>query len=82
MRKPDFCHCENKGADQLCSNCTAGQCLCFLYTDNTISLFFLNPKFPVRFVSDLVGNPEDRFSRITALMSETVQHCTIHVFEL
>ena len=21
MRKPDFCLCENKGADQLCSNC-------------------------------------------------------------
>ena len=23
MRKPDFCLCENKGSDQLCSNCTA-----------------------------------------------------------
>ena len=22
MRKQDFCQCENKGADQLCSNCT------------------------------------------------------------
>ena len=30
MRKPDFCICENKGADQLCSNCTADhQRLCF-----------------------------------------------------
>ena len=29
MRKPDFCICENKGADQLCSNCTADQHLCF-----------------------------------------------------
>ena len=23
IRKTDFCLCENKGADQLCSNCTA-----------------------------------------------------------
>ena len=27
-----FCHlCKNKGADQLCSNCTSDQRLCFLY---------------------------------------------------
>ena len=38
MRKPDFCLWENKGADQLCNNCTADQCLCFRYTDNAISL--------------------------------------------
>ena len=38
MRKPDFCLCENKGADQLCSNCTADQRLCFRYMDSTISL--------------------------------------------
>ena len=24
-RKPDFCLCEDKGADQLCSNCSADQ---------------------------------------------------------
>ena len=34
MRKPDFCQCENKGADQLCSN----QSLCFHYTDSMIPL--------------------------------------------
>ena len=39
VRKPDFCLCENKGADQLRSNCEADQCLCFRYTDSTISLF-------------------------------------------
>ena len=39
MRKPDFfCLCENKGADQLCSNCKADQRLRFRYTDSTISL--------------------------------------------
>ena len=37
IRKPTICICENKGADQLCGNCTA-RILKFL--------FFLNPKFP------------------------------------
>ena len=32
MRKADFCLCENKGADQLRSNCKADQCLCFRCT--------------------------------------------------
>ena len=36
--KPDFRLCENKGADQLRSNCEADQRLCFRYTDSTISL--------------------------------------------
>ena len=35
MRKTDFCLCENKGADQLRSNCEADQRLCFRYTDRT-----------------------------------------------
>ena len=38
MRKPDFCLCENKGADQLRSNCETDQRLCFRYTDSTLSL--------------------------------------------
>ena len=48
MRKPHFCLCENKGADQLCSYCTADQrlcsyCtadqrLCFCHSDSTTSL--------------------------------------------
>ena len=38
MRKPDFCICENKDADQLRSNCAADQRLCFRYTDSTIPL--------------------------------------------
>ena len=29
VRKPDFCICENKGADQLRSYCEADQHLCF-----------------------------------------------------
>ena len=43
-RKPDFCQCENKCADQLRSNCEADQRLCFRYTDSTIPLL-LNTKF-------------------------------------
>ena len=36
--KPTFCIGENKGADQLRSNCEADQRLCFRYTDSTIPL--------------------------------------------
>ena len=74
MRKPVFCICENKDADQLCDNRTADQRLCFRYTDSTIPLL---PKskfsslaifcdFTARFVSDLVGNPKDRISLVAA----------------
>ena len=46
MRKSDFCLCENKGSDQLRSNCEADQRLCFRYSDSTVQfLFFLNPEF-------------------------------------
>ena len=38
MRKPTICIGENKAADQLCSNCTADQRLCFRFMDNTIPL--------------------------------------------
>ena len=38
MRKPDFCMCENKGADQLRGNREADQRLCFRYTDSIIPL--------------------------------------------
>ena len=38
MRKPAFCICENKDADQLRSKCAADQRLCFRYIDSTIPL--------------------------------------------
>ena len=38
MRKPTVCICENKGTDELCSNCEADRCLCFRYKDSTIPL--------------------------------------------
>ena len=95
IRKPAFCICENKDADQLRYNREADQRLCFRHTDSTIPLlhkskisshwpssmavqpglflFGLRLYVPVNnfsvmsgrtawFVSDLVGNPKDRFS--------------------
>ena len=41
VRKPDFCPCENKGADQLRSNCEADQRLCFRHSDSTIPLLLV-----------------------------------------
>ena len=44
VRKPAFCICENKDADQLRSNREADQHLCFRYTDKTIPLL---PKYEI-----------------------------------
>ena len=38
MRKPTFCICENKDADQLRGNREADQRLCFRYIDSTIPI--------------------------------------------
>ena len=38
IRKPDFCICENKDADQLRGDREADQRLCFRYVDSTIPL--------------------------------------------
>ena len=38
LRKPAFCICENKDADQLRGNREADQRLCFRYSDSTITL--------------------------------------------
>ena len=38
MRNLAFCICKNNGADQLGSNCTTDQRLCFRYIDGTIPL--------------------------------------------
>ena len=70
VRKPAFCICENKKADSLHSNCAADQRLCFryrYYNPPTSVIQFFKPLAifcccTARFVSDLVGNPEDRFS--------------------
>ena len=38
MRKPTFCICENKDADQLRGNREADQRLCFRYIESAIAL--------------------------------------------
>ena len=74
VRKPDFCICENKDADQLRGNREADQRLCFRYTDSTIPLLskseISSHGCTTRFVSDLVGNPEYRFSHNEALIMQ------------
>ena len=42
IRKPTFCICKNKDADQLRGNREAEQRLCFRYIDNTIPLLSLS----------------------------------------
>ena len=56
MRKPGFCLCENKGADQLRGNREADQRLCFRYTDITIPLL---PKYEISSIlpSSLIVQP-------------------------
>ena len=77
MRKPAFCICENKDADQLHGNCEADQRLCFHYKDSTIPLLIKSETSSLElaiicvctawFVSDLVT--EDQLSHHKALMS-------------
>ena len=54
MRKPTFCICENKGADQLCSVCKADQRLCFCYKDSTVPLLSKSECFCLLASSSLV----------------------------
>ena len=60
MGKPTICIGDNKGADQLRSNCEADQRLCFRYSDSTIPLLLKSITLfcdcTGRFVSDLFGN--------------------------
>ena len=87
MRKPDFCICGNKGGDQLCGNRTADQRICFHYLDSKVPLlhkseiFSLLPSSVVyiaQFVSDLVGNPKDRFyHNAVQIIMLILLYCTI-----
>ena len=45
VRKPAFCICENKDAEQLRGNREADQRLCFFFARIVQSLYFQNPKF-------------------------------------
>ena len=80
MRKPAFCICKNKDADQLCGNREADHSF-VLATRIVQSLYLLNPKFQAssnilklyRLVYvRLVGNPKDKFSRDEAHISFSI----------
>ena len=62
MRKPAFCICKNKGADQL--RCIRAGTLFSLssFQSQNYKHLAIFCGYSVRFVLDLVGNPEDRFS--------------------
>ena len=84
MRKQHFCLCENKGADQLCSNWEADQRLCFRYTDSNIPTYTQNFKNLAFFcdctgwfLSGLVRNPKGRFSNSSKPDKQTVVGLTI-----
>ena len=90
MRKPAFCICENKGTEQLYSNCAADQRLCLRYLIVKY-LYSIIPNFKplaifcgctARFVSDLVGNPEDRFSHDAAHILYMLSASFVNCIEL
>ena len=74
MRKPTFCICKNKAADQYFSVQLISAFIC--YIDSTIPLLSKSEisslesscSCTARFVSDLVINPENRFSGVAAQM--------------
>ena len=74
MRKPTFCICENKDADQLRGNREADQRLCFRYLASSIPLnksfksLAISSSCTAWFVSDLVrihivSSPEPKAQR-------------------
>ena len=83
MRKPTFCICENKDADQLRGNREADQRLCFRYTDSAIprlskpkiSCLSIFSSCTAWFVSDQVRNQNVGF-----LMTRLI--CFVRLFVL
>ena len=81
MRKPAFCICENKDADQLRGNREADQRLCFRYTDkeNPSLVFSGDREIPTRGSTVPVGNeaspsfPLERWTRGLGFPGSTVR---------
>ena len=96
MRKPAFCICENKDADQLRGNREADQRLSFRYKDSTVLLLPIYKRnfqhlsifcgCTAWFVSDLIGNPENRFSHneahLIACSSCDLSVCNLSYFPI
>ena len=76
MRKWLFANTKNKEADQLLGNREADQRFCFRYMDSTIPLLpsseISSLQSPSLVVSDLVENPEDRYSHDEAQINRFV----------
>ena len=77
MRKPAFCICENKDADQLRGNREADQRLCFRYIDGTIPLL---PEYGgrtglmVRALDSGSGDPGSILGRVGVFVSLSKRH--------
>ena len=92
MRKPAYCICENKDADQLCGNRTTDQRLCFRYTIVQF-LYYLNLKFQAlvifcgctaQFVSDWSETPKTGYishdEAHIMTFRDTFQYCKLTFF--
>ena len=77
--KTKVLHMRYKDVDQLCGNRETDQRLCFCYTESAIPLLSkplaIFCDFTARFVWDLVGNPEDRFSHNEAHINISCRYC-------
>ena len=78
VRKPAFCICENKDANQLRSNCV------FVFAIRIVqSLYYLNPKFQAfshflwLYSPVCVGPGSHNEAHLLALMLQCVIQCTI-----
>ena len=67
MRKPDFCICENKGADQLCCNRAADQRIWLRYINSTI-LLLCTSVISSLLLSSVVAQPD-----LCRTWSETIE---------
>ena len=74
MRKPTICIGENKGADQLRSNCEADQRLCFRYSDSTI-LLLSESKFSNLYQSSVIVHVQAGLWRICSETTLLVFSC-------
>ena len=80
MSKPAFCICENKGADQLAVTAQLTSTIVFAIKI-VQSFYFPSLQFQVfdiycgctaRFLSDLVGKPDDRFLMTLLILFSTL----------
>ena len=91
MRKPAFCICENEGADQVTAQLINAIDSTMPLLPNTSTSYIHEFKHlltlfcgcTARFVSDLVGNPEDIFSRDAAHFSrDSSRLIKLHISDL